>query len=65
MVYFINIFPHTIKRLQLQVNIKNLIDDAQCYDTVRSLRWKTGIECPFCESKKIIKRGVDDKEKYG
>ncbi len=48
----------------MQVNIKNLIDDAQCYDTVRNLRWASSIECPFCESKIIIKKGFDDKERF-
>ena len=46
----------------MQVNIKNLIDDVQCYETVRTLRWPGGIECPSCESKHIIKRGFDDKQ---
>jgi hypothetical protein len=35
----------------VQVNIKNLIDDAQCYQTVRELRWPDGVDCPSCESK--------------
>ncbi len=42
----------------MQVNIKNLIDDAQCYQTVRELRWPDGVECPSCESKQVIKRGL-------
>ena len=46
----------------MQVNIKNLIDDVQCYRTVRELRWADGIECPSCESKQVIKRGFDDTE---
>ena len=46
----------------MQVNIKNLIDDVQCYETVRKLRWPNGIECPSCESNHIIKRGFDDSE---
>jgi transposase-like protein len=46
----------------VQVNIKNLIDDAQCYQTVRELRWPDGVECPSCESTKVIKRGFDDTE---
>jgi transposase-like protein len=46
----------------LQVNIKNLIDDAQCYQIVRELRWPDGVACPSCESKKVIKRGFDDTE---
>ena len=46
----------------MQVNIKNLIDDVQCYRTVRELRWPDGVDCPACESKEVIKRGFDDTE---
>jgi Transposase zinc-ribbon domain len=44
----------------VQVNIKNLIDEVQCYQTVRELRWPDGIACPSCESQQVIKRGFDD-----
>ncbi len=43
----------------MQVNIKNLIDDVQCYQTVRELRWPEGVDCPSCESKRVIKRGLE------
>ncbi len=46
----------------MRVNIKNLIDDVQCYQTVRDLRWPEGVDCPFCESTTAIKRGFDDIE---
>ena len=46
----------------MQVNITNLIDDVQCYQTVRELRWPDGVACPSCESKEVIKRGFDDTE---
>jgi len=46
----------------LQVNIKKLIDDVQCYRTVRELRWPDGVECPSCQSTQGIKRGFDDTE---
>jgi hypothetical protein len=46
----------------LQVNIKNLIDDVQCYQTVCELRWPDGIACLSCESTQVIKRGFDDTE---
>jgi transposase-like protein len=46
----------------VQVNIMNLIDEAQCYQTVRALRWPDGIACPSCQSKHVIKRGFDDTE---
>jgi transposase-like protein len=46
----------------LQINIKNLIDEVQCYQTVRDLRWPDGIACPSCQSTHVIKRGFDDTE---
>ena len=46
----------------MQVNIKNLIDDVQCDQTVRELRWPNGVQCPSCESRHVIKRGFDDTE---
>ena len=46
----------------MQVNIKKLIDDAQCYDTVRKLRWAGGIQCPSCDTKNVIRRGYDETE---
>ena len=46
----------------MQVNITKLIDDVQCYQTVRELRWPDGVVCPSCESKEVIKRGFDDTE---
>jgi transposase-like protein len=46
----------------VQVNIKNLIDEVQCYQTVRELRWPDGIACPSCQSTHVIKRGFDDTE---
>ncbi len=48
----------------MRVNIKNLIDDAQCYETVRKLRWLNGTHCPFCDSELVIKRGHDDNELF-
>jgi transposase-like protein len=55
-------FPIPDRSPTVQVNIKNLIDDAQCYQTVRELRWPDGVECPCCESTKVMKRGFDDTE---
>ena len=39
------------------VNIQDLLDDARCYETVRSLRWPDGIVCPHCSSASVIKNG--------
>jgi transposase-like protein len=46
----------------VRVNIRHLIDDVQCYQTVCELRWPNGIEYPSCQSTHVIKRGVDDTE---
>ena len=46
----------------MQVSIKHLVDDVQCYQTVRELRWPDGVACPSCESTQVIKRGFDDTE---
>jgi hypothetical protein len=37
----------------VQVNVKTLIDDRQCYQTVREFRWPDGIACPACASTAI------------
>jgi transposase-like protein len=46
----------------VQVNIKHLVDDVQCYQTIRELRWPDGVACPSCASQQVIKRGFDDTE---
>ena len=46
----------------MQINITNLIDDGQCYQTVRELRWPGGMACPAGQSTQIIKRGFEDTE---
>jgi transposase-like protein len=42
------------------LNIQNLIDDAKCFESVRSLRWPDGVTCPNCASAQVIKKGRDD-----
>jgi len=46
----------------LQVNIKNLMAEAQCDDRVREWRWPAGRQGPFCHAKRVIKRGFDENE---
>ena len=63
MVYTDDIpFPDPRQESTVQVNITKLIDDVQCYQTVRELRWPDGVACPSCESQEVIKRGFDDTE---
>ncbi len=49
-------------QLSSDMEAKNLMDDVQCYDTVCELRWPEGRQCPFCDSKHIIRCGFDEKE---
>lgn len=46
--------------MKVNLAIANLIDDEQCYEQIRQLRWPDKIICPRCESDNIIKRGKDD-----
>ena len=46
------------------VNIQNIIDDAKCYQTVRSLRWPNGvIACPSCNSENTTRHGYHNSER--
>jgi transposase-like protein len=46
------------------VNIKNLIDDAKCFETVRQLRWPNGVTCPRCTSQHVTKNGSDETQPH-
>ena len=47
------------------LNIRHLIDDAKCYETIRKLRWPQEVHCPRCDSYDVIKHGRDgDCQKY-
>ena len=46
------------------VNIRDLIDNAKCYETVRAMRWPDGVACPHCSSLSVIKDGRDDTEPH-
>jgi transposase-like protein len=44
------------------LNIQALIDDAKCFETVRTLRWPGGVRCPECDSAEVIKKGCDERQ---
>ncbi len=46
------------------VNIRDLIDDAKCFETVRTMRWPDGVTCPNCSSSSVIKNGRDDTQPH-
>jgi transposase-like protein len=44
----------------VMIHIQSLIDDAKCFETVRTLRWPDGVSCPHCNSFDVTKQGRDD-----
>jgi transposase-like protein len=42
------------------VNIQALIDDAKCFEAVRTMRWPDGVRCTGCHSAEVTKDGRDD-----
>jgi len=48
----------------LILSIKHLVSEAQCYETVRQLRWQEGVSCPHCDSSDTIRRGFADSERH-
>ena len=52
----------------LMLNIQTLIDDAKCFETVRTLRWPEEVRCVQCGSAAITKQGRDttqpERQKY-
>ena len=42
------------------LNIRGIIDDDKCFQTVRELRWPDGVCCPHCESPTMVKHGRDE-----
>ncbi len=46
------------------VDIQDLIDDAKCYETARTMRWPDGVTCPHGSSALVIKDGRDDTQPH-
>jgi transposase-like protein len=46
------------------VHIRDLIDDAKCFQTVRAMRWPDRVICPKCSSEAVIKDGHDDTQPH-
>jgi len=44
------------------LKIDHLIDDAKCYDMVRHMRWPEGVQCVWCQSTAVTKRGRDERQ---
>ena len=46
------------------VTIRDLIDDAKCFQTVRDMRWPDLVTCPHCSSESVIRDGRDDTQAH-
>ena len=42
------------------LNIRAIIDDAKCFETVRELRWPQGVRCVDCDADAVVKHGRDE-----
>lgn len=48
----------------MQLNITEFIDEAKCYEYLRSVRWSSGVKCPKCGSFHIRRDGAKKKQPY-
>jgi transposase-like protein len=39
------------------ISIQKLISEAQCYETIREMRWKSGVKCIECQSMEVNRNG--------
>lgn len=46
------------------LDLRALIDDSKCYETVRKLRWPKGVQCAHCESPEVTRQGMDDTQPH-
>jgi transposase-like protein len=46
------------------IDIRDLIDDAKCFQTIRDMRWPDRVTCPHCSSEAVIKDGRDEAQAH-
>ncbi|WP_206196735.1 transposase [Zooshikella ganghwensis] len=44
------------------INIKQLVNDEQCYQFIRQRRWPDGVSCPHCQSQQVEGNGNHQKQ---
>ena len=58
-----------LKKVHNILNIRAIIDEAKCFDTVRELRWPDGVRCVHCDADTVVKHGRDEtqleRQRYG
>ncbi len=47
-------------KVQNILNIRAIIDEAKCFETVRGLRWPRGVRCVHCDADAVVKHGRDE-----
>jgi transposase-like protein len=45
------------------VNLSGLLDEGECFELVRQLRWPEGVQCPHCGSRHVARNSHDDTQK--
>jgi len=43
----------------MMIPLQTLLDDHQCYEVIRQLRWPDGVRCPHCGAVALTKQGRD------
>ena len=46
------------------VNIRDLIDEAKCFETIQTMRRPAGVTCPHCALDRVIKNGRDESQPH-
>lgn len=47
----------------MRVNLLKLMDESACYELLREIRWRDGVQCPHCFDFSIRKNGHDEVHK--
>lgn len=42
------------------LNIRDIIDDVKCFETVRGLRWPEGVRCVDCDADTVVKHSRNE-----
>ncbi len=50
--------------MNLTLNLTGLLDDAKCFDVVRTRRWPQGVRCCKCGSDCVLRNGHDDAQPH-
>lgn len=48
----------------MELKILNLVTDAKCYEYLRSVRWSSGVSCPHCKTRKVVKNGKSSHDEH-